>query len=154
MHAEATTYHAGFLDQDAIEFSDNVRMHLEAGQCIAAVDCLKAQRYRAQLNSGSRAVFERFEALYLPKLPIAALRLGQSDLITGNTRISSQDAMTAMPWIANMTGLPTDSIPSGISTSGLPVALTPMGPASEDDIVLDIAKAFQTDTEWQTRRTR
>ncbi len=150
MHAEAATWHAGYLEKDAERYSDNVRMQLEAGRCIAAVDYLKAQQYRARFIAEFQAIFERFDAICLPTLPVAAPRLGETDLIIRDIRISSQDAMTAMPWIANMTGLPAVSIPSGISTTGLPVALTLMGPAFGEDIILDIAETFQAATDWHT----
>ncbi len=148
MLAEATTYHAEFLNAGTHAYSDSIRIQLEAGRCIAAVDYLKAQQYRSRLVSELRSVFERFDAICLPTLPVVAPKLGQTDLLIDQKPISSQDALTSMAWIANMTGLPAVSIPCGMSSSRLPIGLTLMGPAFGEDVILDIAGIFQAGTDW------
>ena len=152
MLAEAAAWHAGFLERHADRYSDNVRLQLEAGRCIAAVDYLKAQQYRARFTAEVQAVLDRFDAIVMPTLPVAAPRLGEQHLTIRGRRISSQDAMTSMCWIANMTGLPAVSIPTGASREGLPVALTLMGPAFAEELILDIAETFQAATDWHNRK--
>ena len=148
MHSEAATYHARFLQEDGDRYSDNVRMQLEAGRCLPAVSYLKAQQYRALFNSELNAVFERFDVMVMPTLPVAAPRHDQNEIVIGSTRISAQDAMTSMAWIANMAGFPAVSIPCGTSTNGLPVALTLMGPADSEDLILTLAEHYQAATDW------
>ena len=148
MHSEAATYHAGFLAEDGDRYSDNVRMQLEAGRCIPAVSYLQAQQYRALFNRELDAVFDRFDVMVMPTLPVAAPRHGQSEVVVGGERITSQDAMTSMAWIANMSGFPAVSIPCGASTNGLPVALTLMGPADSEGLLLDMAEHYQAVTDW------
>ncbi len=111
---------------------------------------LKAQQYRARLVVRIREFFEHHDALCLPTLPVAAPAFGETDLTVGARRISAQDAMTVMPWIANLTGLPAVSVPSGRNAAGLPVALTLMGRPFGEEAILDMAATFQSVTDWHT----
>ena len=148
MHSEAATYHAEFLRRDGDRYSDNVRMQLEAGRCLSAATYLKAQQFRAALNMDLNAVFDRYDVMVMPTLPVAAPRHGQAEVVVGGKRITSQDAMTSMAWIANMTGFPAVSIPCGTSSNGLPVALTFMGRAHSESLILTLAERYQSATDW------
>ena len=150
MFAEASTYHARFLEseENAEKYSDNTRMLLEAGRSITATDYLKAQQYRSRFIGKFNAIFEKFDAICLPTLPLAAPKIGETDLSFADFDISTQDAMTAMPFIANMTGLPAIAFPSGVSESGLPVSATLMGAPFGENIIMNVAEAFQAITKW------
>ena len=150
MLAEASAWHARYLETHAESYGEGVRVQLQAGQHIAAVDYLKAQQFRTRLVAGFRELLERHDAVCLPTLPAAAPAFGETDLTVGTRRISAQDAMTVMPWIANLTGLPAVSIPSGSNAAGLPVALTLMGRAFGEEAILDVAGTFQSVTDWHT----
>ena len=150
MFAEASTYHARFLEseENAEKYSDNTRMLLEAGRCITATDYLKAQQYRSRFIGKFNAIFEKFDAICLPTLPVAAPKIGETDLSFADFDISTQDAMTAMPYIANLTGLPAIAFPSGVGESGLPVSATLMGAPFGESVLLNVAEAFQEATKW------
>ena len=49
-------------------------------------------------------------------------------------------------------GLPTISIPCGFSRSGLPIGLQISGAPGAEAVVLAMAKAYEAQTEWHTRR--
>lgn len=150
MLAEASAWHARYLESHVASYGEDVRVQLQAGQHIAAVDYLKAQQFRTRLVGRFRELLEQHDAVCLPTLPIAAPAFGETDLVVGTRRISAQDAMTVMPWIANVTGLPAVSIPSGRNAAGLPVALTLMGRPFGEETILDIAETFQSVTDWHT----
>ncbi|MDE0045419.1 MAG: amidase [bacterium] len=150
MLAEASAWHARYLETHVDSYGEDVRIQLQAGQHIAAVDYLKAQQFRTHLVARFRELLEHHDAACMPTLPVAAPAIGETDLTVGTRRISAQDAMTVMPWIANLTGLPAVSIPSGRNSAGLPVALTLMGRPFGEETILDMAGAFQSVTGWHT----
>ncbi len=49
-------------------------------------------------------------------------------------------------------GLPTIAIPCGFSKSGLPIAIQIAGPMFGEAAVLALARAYQQETDWHTRR--
>jgi aspartyl-tRNA(Asn)/glutamyl-tRNA(Gln) amidotransferase subunit A len=151
LHAEAAAYHAPFLEHKRDLYSANVRLQLEAGRCLSAVDYLKAQQFRSLFNRALGAVFDRYDALLLPTLPVTAPRLGESQVEAGSKSLTPQDAMTYVAWLANMSGLPAASIPCGFGRNGMPVGMMLVGRAGFDYGLLAIAAAFQAITDWHTR---
>lgn len=151
LHAEAAAYHAPFLAHEGDLYSANVRLQLEAGRCLSAVDYLKAQQFRSLFNRELGALFDRFDALLLPTLPVTAPRLGESQVEAGSKSLKPQDAMTYVAWLANMSGLPAASIPCGFGRNGMPVGMMLVGRAGFDYGLLAIAAAFQAITDWHTR---
>jgi aspartyl-tRNA(Asn)/glutamyl-tRNA(Gln) amidotransferase subunit A len=151
LHAEAAAYHAQFLERKGDLYSANVRLQLEAGRCLSAVDYLKAQQFRSLFNHELGALFERYDALLLPTLPVTAPRLGETQVDAGGKSLTPQDAMTYVAWMANMSGLPAVSIPCGFGRDGMPVGMMLVARAGSDYALLAIAAAFQTITDWHTR---
>jgi len=52
----------------------------------------------------------------------------------------------------SVTGLPTISLPCGYSESGLPIGFQISGAPGAEATVLALAKAYELQTEWHTRR--
>ncbi len=52
----------------------------------------------------------------------------------------------------NSLGIPAVSVPCGFSTGGLPIGLKISGPRCSEGRVLALANAYETATEWHTRR--
>ena len=52
----------------------------------------------------------------------------------------------------NLAGLPGISVPCGFTQSGMPIGFQLQGRAFDESRLLALAHAFQTDTDWHTRR--
>ncbi len=148
LHCDAAAYHAKFLAESAEKYSDNVRVQIEAGRCLSASAYLKAQQYRAVFNQRFSQLTDQYDLIAMPTLPVAAPRIGQSELAVNGTEITSQDAMTSIAWIANFTGLPAISIPCGFAANGLPIGLMFMGPPFGEETMLSVAEWYQSLTRW------
>ncbi len=152
LHSEAAAYHTESLQDRHDDYSDNVRIQLEAGRCLAAVDYLRAQQFRERFNANVKAALAPYDALLLPTLPVTAPRIGQEYVRIADRNVSCQDAMTYVAWVANMTGLPAVSVPCGFDGARLPVGLMIIGSAMADFELLKIASAYQTLTDWHLCR--
>ena len=53
----------------------------------------------------------------------------------------------------NVWGIPTISVPCGLTSDNLPIGLQLAGPPSREDIVLQVAHAYEQATDWHTRTT-
>ena len=148
LHSEAATYHAQFLSDCAEKYSDNVRVQIEAGRCLSAPSYLKAQQFRALFNQRLSELFEHYDMIAMPTLPVTAPRIGQSEVNINGSSITSQDAMTSIAWIANYSGLPAISIPCGLDSKGLPIGFMLVGPAYGENNIITIADRFQKITQW------
>jgi aspartyl-tRNA(Asn)/glutamyl-tRNA(Gln) amidotransferase subunit A len=54
------------------------------------------------------------------------------------------------PW--NFPGLPTISVPSGFTRTGLPIGMQITGPSGGEATVLRLAYAYEQATEWRKRK--
>ena len=93
------------------DFSPNVRSSVEWGLLVPATAYIQAQRHRAAFRREVAGLASQFDALLTPTTPSPAPR----DLTT------TGDASFQAPWTT--AGLPTISIPSGLSASGLPFGI-------------------------------
>ena len=82
-----------------------------------------------------------------PTRPITATPIGQDfrSVVSGDGR----DVMGA---VGNVAGLPAISVPSGFSEAGLPTGIQFMGRAYDENRVIAAARAYQSATDWHTRR--
>ena len=52
----------------------------------------------------------------------------------------------------NLAGFPAVSIPCGFAPDGLPIGLQIVGKPFEEEIILRVGQAFETDTDYHLRR--
>jgi aspartyl-tRNA(Asn)/glutamyl-tRNA(Gln) amidotransferase subunit A len=106
---------------------------------------LKAQRVRQLINSDFKRAFGEVDVLMGPTAPDVAFELGAkaSDPI----QMYLNDIYTIG---ANLAGVPAMSIPCGFAR-GLPVGLQIAGPHFAEAKLLNVAHAFQKETDWHRR---
>jgi aspartyl-tRNA(Asn)/glutamyl-tRNA(Gln) amidotransferase subunit A len=99
---------------------------------------LKGQKVRALIARDFREAFEKVDAIVTPTSPVPAFRLGER---TANPlQMYLADIYTVT---GSLAGVPGISVPSGKTSSGLPVGLQIYGPAFGEDRVLHMAHAFE-----------
>ena len=136
--AEAAAFHTAFPDAGHL-YSRPVREQLEEAAQVKAVDYINAQRFRSQFQQRMLAHLGGFDALIMPTTLVSAPRVEESDqyLI-----ILSQNCI---PW--SFIGFPALSVPSGLTSSGLPVGAQIVGAPFDDGIILALASALESVTE-------
>jgi aspartyl-tRNA(Asn)/glutamyl-tRNA(Gln) amidotransferase subunit A len=151
--AEATRYHEsqGYWPGRAADYGDDVRTRLEMGEKIRAVDYLRALEWKQGLVKEFDAAFERFDAILAPASPIAAPRIGQTEISINGENETVRSALVRVNRPANFTGHPAISIPCGFTRAGLPAGLQLIGPRWSEVKLLAIALAYEEATEWHTR---
>jgi aspartyl-tRNA(Asn)/glutamyl-tRNA(Gln) amidotransferase subunit A len=114
-------------------------------QTIPGSDYVRALRIREVLQPRIDALFDRFDVLAAPSLPVAATTL-ETNL---ETELAFNDPLGG---IGNFCGLPAISVPAGFTPKGLPAGIQFVGRALEDSNVLAAANLFQSKTEWHRKR--
>jgi aspartyl-tRNA(Asn)/glutamyl-tRNA(Gln) amidotransferase subunit A len=99
---------------------------------------LKAQQVRTLIGRDYDAAFGRVDLIAMPTSPIAAFRLGERT--ADPVQMYLADVFTVG---ANLAGLPSISLPCGLTRGGLPVGLQLTGPRLGDAAVLRAAAAFE-----------
>ena len=148
--AEASAYHRPWFRTRPEAYSAETRHNLELGEQVAASDYIQAQRARTVLKQQVKEVLAQVDALVTPMLAITAPKIGQTTIeVAGKVKeINPVFIRLADPF--NLTGLPAISIPCGFGQDGLPIGLQIA--AATEQAVLGVAQAYESATDWHTRR--
>jgi aspartyl-tRNA(Asn)/glutamyl-tRNA(Gln) amidotransferase subunit A len=106
---------------------------------------LKAQRVRQLINQDFRRAFEQVDVLIGPTAPDVAFAIGAK--ADDPIQMYLNDIYTIG---ANLAGVPAISIPCGF-VRDLPVGLQICGPHFSEGKLLNVAHAFQKETDWHRR---
>jgi aspartyl-tRNA(Asn)/glutamyl-tRNA(Gln) amidotransferase subunit A len=124
---EAATFHADMFRTQREQYGPRLRETIEMGLVIPSVDYLRAQRLRRLFRQEVPQMFTDVDILVTPSAPAPAPR----DLhTTGDARFQS-------PW--SHAGVPTITLPSGLSQIGMPLGIQLIAPALEEERLLRAA---------------
>jgi aspartyl-tRNA(Asn)/glutamyl-tRNA(Gln) amidotransferase subunit A len=131
MQAEAAAVHAGGIARYADAYSPRIRAEAMVGQLVPATAYLHAQRIRRRLREQTDALFGEVDALLLP----TASNVAPAPETTGDPTFQA-------PW--SLLGLPSISLPSGLSSDNLPFGTQLVGAASTEQSFLGVARWCET----------
>ena len=151
MLPEAAEAHLPWLRTRLADYGADVRARLLAGLLLPASAPVTGQRARRALANEARPLFERYDVLASPEMPIVAPKIGEDPVEVGGEWIPYRLSLIPFnsPW--SCLGVPTASVPCGL-VDGLPVGLALTGRRLAEAIVLRVAHAFQQATDWHERR--
>ncbi len=144
---EAAAFHRQNLEERPDDFSDQVRLRLQAGLEMRAVDYLKGRDFQRQLSDEMGHLYTQIDVLVTPTTAFTATRI--EDELSASGRESFFHRFTC-PF--NLTGQPAISLPCGFDGRGLPVGLQIIGRAFAEETVLRTAHAYEQATDWHLRR--
>jgi Asp-tRNA(Asn)/Glu-tRNA(Gln) amidotransferase A subunit family amidase len=150
MLPEAAAVHLPWLRSRLAEYGDDVRVRLLAGLLLPATAVVTGQRSRRRLFEKASSLFEQYDVLVAPEMPIVAPKIGQDVVDAGGEQLAYRLSLIPFnsPW--SCLGLPAVSVPAGF-VDGLPVGMAIVGRRLEEATVLRVAHAFQQVTDWHER---
>jgi aspartyl-tRNA(Asn)/glutamyl-tRNA(Gln) amidotransferase subunit A len=128
MQAEAAAFHRKLFEEHRDQYGPKIRERTEVGLLIPGVDYLRAQQIKRLFRREMDKVMKQYDCLLTPTTSSPAPQ-GLSS--TGNPWFQ-------VPW--SFSGLPTITIPSGLSDSGLPLGIQLVGAAYSEGKLLAAAK--------------
>lgn len=150
---EASAYHREIIRTRAELYEPDVRTFLEAGMMVPAVDYIAALRQRTLIQSAWRKMFEGLDAIIGPAVAAVATRRDQRSVTWADgTEEPTSSVFIRLSAPANVTGLPSVSVPCGFGRRGLPVAFQVMGRPFGEARILRIARAYERTANWSSRK--
>ncbi|MFJ8814612.1 amidase [Amycolatopsis thermoflava] len=145
MVPEASAYHEPTVQAVSELYAADVRVLLEAGRRMSAVDYLRAQRARTLMRREWSRLMETVDVIAAPAVPVTAVPVGQESVTwPDGTTESVADAYVRLSAPANITGLPSLTVPVGEDRAGLPIGMQLIGRAGGDGVVLGLGRAFES----------
>jgi aspartyl-tRNA(Asn)/glutamyl-tRNA(Gln) amidotransferase subunit A len=148
---EAAAFHKRWMIERLEDYGPQVRMRLENGLAIPAVTYLETMRWRGPALSAHNAAMAGVDAVIAPVSPIPAPTIAESDVGGGPGAEAVIQRLTRFTRPVNYLGVPSLSIPSGFTRSGLPVGMQLIGRSFDEATLLRIGAAFQRATDFHDR---
>jgi len=104
---------------------------------------LKAQRIRRIIAQDFQNAFKQCDIIMGPVAPTVAGKIGEKT--SDPTQMYLEDIYTLSP---NLAGLPAMSAPCGFGANGMPVGLQMIGNYFSESSLLQVAHAYQQETDW------
>jgi aspartyl-tRNA(Asn)/glutamyl-tRNA(Gln) amidotransferase subunit A len=126
----------------AIELADPLgRIGGYVNEQLSASDYMIALQIRGVFQKRVDELFDKFDVLAAPSLPVAATTL-ETNLETG---LAFADPLGG---IGNLCGLPAISVPCGFTAKNLPIGLQFLARTRNDHKLVEAANLFQRHTQW------
>jgi aspartyl-tRNA(Asn)/glutamyl-tRNA(Gln) amidotransferase subunit A len=150
--AEVYAYHAQYMARSPELYQEETLLRLRVTAEVSAAAYIEAIHSIQRLRRAVKTVFAKVDLLATPTMaipPAAIAEAGRVELqMIRKKQLSPLIRNTAA---FNVYGLPTISIPCGVTREGLPIGLQLSGPAWAEALVLRLARAYEQATTWDTR---
>ena len=142
-HAESVAKNPELYDPETVR-------RIRSGENVSAVEYIEQRRELEAARRRIRSIFSDVDVLVTPTTPmpapaIARLKASPEALRPAELRL----LRNTRPF--NVWGLPAISVPCGFTQSGLPIGLQIAGPPWREDMVLQLAYAYEQATAWHKR---
>jgi aspartyl-tRNA(Asn)/glutamyl-tRNA(Gln) amidotransferase subunit A len=151
LRAEAYAYHYDNVKTHPELYQPETLKRIRAGEDVTTTAYIQARRQVDQYRRSIRKTFETVDLLITPTTPVPPFRV--SELLADMDNLRTKELLSlrnTRPF--NILGLPTISIPCGFTKAGLPIGMQISGAPWAEGNVLQLALAYEQQTEWHKRR--
>jgi aspartyl-tRNA(Asn)/glutamyl-tRNA(Gln) amidotransferase subunit A len=146
--AEAAAYHKQWLETKQNDYGQKILDRILPGLTVSGPDYINAQRIRDHLKTGFMQMFEPFDVLICPTVPYTAAKIGQLEVVVGESKMEASVARTKNLFPFNALGLPAISIPCGFDQNNMPIGFQIIGKPFEESKLLQVGNNYQKSTNW------
>jgi aspartyl-tRNA(Asn)/glutamyl-tRNA(Gln) amidotransferase subunit A len=148
MMPEATAYHMDYLRNSPEKFTDETRTLLETGATVLATDYINALRLRTLIQAAWKQMFSSIDVLLAPTLVAAATLRSDPFIRWGDGTVEgATPAYVRLSAPANVTGLPSLSVPAAFTADGLPLGVQIIGKPFAEPEILQFGYALEQNTD-------
>ncbi len=147
--AEALDAHRAWYPARAAEYGPFFRQWLERGEAVSGADYAHANTLRAACTGELRSMLRGIDVFACPATPKAAFPVTH-DFLYGPIPAARDPWMMRYTVPFNFAGLPSISLPCGLSADGLPLSIQFAGYALSEAELVGVGHAYEQATNWHT----
>ena len=148
--AESYAYHAENVAKSPELYQPETLRRIRSGEKLSAAEYIQRRHELEEARRRIRSVFADLDVVVMPTMPMPAPKI--SDLRADPDALRPAELKllrNTRPF--NVWGLPAISVPCGFTQGGLPIGLQIAGPPWREDLVLQLAHAYEQATAWHGR---
>jgi aspartyl-tRNA(Asn)/glutamyl-tRNA(Gln) amidotransferase subunit A len=134
-------------EEDLAEANPLIRALVKYEMLLPAHALTRADRVRSLLRRSVAAAFERFDVLVWPTVPAPAPPIDDPTVQLPSGPSPADPANVHQTGLGNLTGIPGISVPVGVHSSGLPMALQLQAAWGREAILYDAAEHIERATD-------
>jgi amidase len=147
---ETANAHKATYPARKAEYGPDLAALIEQGRATTGMEIADIVLERAAFSRRLADMFAHVDALLIPTMPVPVPSLNQMQAYGEDPGVLLGILRFTAPF--NFSGSPTITLPNGIDTAGLPLSMQIVGPHLSEAMLARAAHAFQTVTDWHTRR--
>jgi aspartyl-tRNA(Asn)/glutamyl-tRNA(Gln) amidotransferase subunit A len=148
--AESYATHAKWVKQNPELYDPETVRRIRSGEEVSAAEYIEQRRELDETRWSIRSIFADVDVLVTPTTPMPAPSITELKASPEALRPAELKLLrNTRPF--NVWGLPAISVPCGFTQSGLPIGLQIAGPPWREDLVLQLAFAYEQATAWHKR---
>lgn len=141
--AEAYAVHRDRLKSEPEKYDDHVIERLLNGENLEAYRYAEAQQRKLHSREEFVRVLQIADVLLTPSVPIPATEIGQRQTNIGGHEEAAYSALTRFTGPTNLNGLPSLSVPCGVTGSRLPTGLQLIGRPFDEATLYRFGYAYE-----------
>jgi aspartyl-tRNA(Asn)/glutamyl-tRNA(Gln) amidotransferase subunit A len=144
--ADAAAYHTDRIAHEADRIGEDVLTRFRWGTEVSGIEYALARRTQIEWRRKLARLFETIDVLLVPATPLPATPIEDADPLA-----LSKGNLTRFTRMFNLTGNPAVVLPCGFTNEDLPIGLQIVGANWREDLILQVARAYEQATEWHQR---
>jgi Asp-tRNA(Asn)/Glu-tRNA(Gln) amidotransferase A subunit family amidase len=145
--AESYATHAKWVKQNPELYDPETVRRIRSGEEVSAAEYIEQRRKLDFARRSIRSIFADVDVLVTPTTPMPAPSITELKASPEALRPAELKLLrNTRPF--NVWGLPAISVPCGFTQSGMPIGLQIAGPPWREDLVLQLAFAYEQATAW------
>ncbi|WGS23347.1 MULTISPECIES: amidase [unclassified Bradyrhizobium] len=133
-----------------LEYGPDLALLIEQGRSVSGVEIAAIHHERLIFSGSLAALFSDIDLLLVPTMPVPIPTLAKmSEYGADPSILLSILRFTA---VFDFSGSPTITLPMGMASDHMPLSMQLVGPHLSEDVLARAGHAFQSATDWHTRR--
>ncbi|KJC60909.1 amidase [Bradyrhizobium sp. LTSPM299] len=132
------------------EYGPDLAQLIEQGRSMSGVDIAAIHHQRLKFSGSLAALFGDIDVLLIPTMPVPIPTLTKMGEYGADPNVLL--SILRFTAVFDFSGSPTITLPMGMASDRMPLSMQLVGPHLAEDVLARAGYAFQSRTDWHTRR--
>jgi amidase len=132
------------------EYGPDLAQLIEQGRSMSGVEIAAIHHERLKFSGSLAALFGEIDLLLIPTMPVPIPTLTKMSEYGADPNVLL--SILRFTAVFDFSGSPTITLPMGLASDNMPLSMQLVGPHLSEDVLARAGHAFQSVTDWHTRR--